>query len=56
MPNQGQIPLKEMNNYPQGKSGSETKKMWGPAVGNTKQGNPTMNGGINRATKPTKQN
>ena len=57
MPNQGTRGImKEMNNYPQGRSGSETKKMMGPAVGNTKQGNPTMSGGINRATKPTRQN
>lgn len=50
-----QIPLKEMNNHKQGRSGSETMKMWGPAVGSAKQGNPTSNGGINRPTKGVPQ-
>ena len=57
MPNMGDRGvMKEKNNHPMGKSGSETKKMMGPAVGNTQQGNPTSSGGINRSTKPTRQN
>lgn len=52
MPNMGDRGvMKEKNNHMQGRSGSETPKMMGPASGNTKQGNPTMSGGINRPTK-----
>jgi hypothetical protein len=29
----GKVPLKEKNNYPQGKSGSKVKTISGPAVG-----------------------
>lgn len=57
MPNMGERgKIMEKNNHKMGRSGSETKKMMGPAVGNTKQGNPTMGGGINRSTKGTRQN
>ncbi len=45
------VPLKETNNYVQGKSGAETPKKMGPAVGKT-SGNPAKGGGINRATQP----
>lgn len=44
------VPLKETNNYDGGKSGAETPKKVGPAVGKT-SGNQTRSGGINRATQ-----
>lgn len=43
------VPLKETNNYDQGKSGSGTKKLSGPVKSVSK--NPTTGGGIYRATK-----
>ncbi len=43
------MPLKEINNHPQGRSSSGTLKHPGP-VGPT-PGNKTSGGGINRATK-----
>lgn len=49
MPNQGKVALKEQNNHKQGRTGAETHKIKGP-VGTPKK-NPTMSGGINRATK-----
>lgn len=50
MPYRGEVPLKETNNYKQGRSGAGTHKIKGPAVGHT-SGNKTQGGGINRATK-----
>lgn len=49
MPNAGKVPLKESNNFKQGRSGSGAKKISGP-VGGVKK-NPMMGGGINRPTK-----
>ncbi len=43
------VPLKEINNHPQGRSGGGTLKHKGP-VGAT-PGNKTSGGGINRRTK-----
>jgi len=43
------VPLKESNNYDQGKSGSGSKKLPGPTK-SVKQ-NPTKSGGIYRPTK-----
>ncbi len=37
--NVSKVPVKEVNNYPQGKSGSKVKIVNGPAVGST-SGNP----------------
>lgn len=55
MPNMGDRGvMKETNNHMQGRTGSEVKKFMGPAVGNTKQGNPTSGGGINRPLKGKK--
>jgi len=45
------VPFSEDNNYTQGKSGADTPKTMGPAVGNVQQGNPTKSGGINRGTQ-----
>lgn len=48
----GNIPLKEHNNHKQGRTGSKVDSFEGPAVGGAgKHSNPTMGGGINRATK-----
>lgn len=49
-----QVPLKETNNFKQGRSDSKCKITMGPAAGQ-KPGNPTSGGGINRATKGTSQ-
>jgi len=49
MPNHKEVPLKETNNHKQGRSGSGTPKLMGPAKSPAK--NPTTGGGINRATK-----
>lgn len=49
-----QVPLKETNNFKQGRSDSKCKVVMGPAAGQ-KPGNPTSGGGINRATKGTSQ-
>ena len=43
------MPLKEINNHLQGRSGGQTLKHGGPISINRK--NKTMSGGINRATK-----
>jgi hypothetical protein len=48
---QGKVQVTEKNNYPQGRSGGETKKNEGPATGAGIRHNPTNEGGINRATK-----
>ncbi len=42
--------MTEKNNFKEGRSGSKCKVVDGPAAG-AKKGNPTMGGGINRATK-----
>ena len=39
----------EKNNYPQGRSGGETKILAGPVK--SVKSNPTQGGGVNRATK-----
>ncbi len=39
----------EKNNYPQGRSGGETKILPGPVK--SVKSNPTQSGGINRATR-----
>lgn len=44
------VPLRETNNYVQGKSGGATPMKTGPAVGKT-SGNSTKGGGINRSTQ-----
>lgn len=44
------VPLRETNNYKQGRSGAATPMKTGPAVGRT-SGNQTKSGGINRATQ-----
>lgn len=44
-----QVPLKETNNFKQGRSDSKCKVLTGPAAGK-KPGNPTKSGGVNRAT------
>lgn len=49
MNNVQKVPLKESNNYSQGRSGSGTKKLPGPVKSVAK--NPTKGGGIHRATK-----
>jgi hypothetical protein len=54
MPNFGKVPVHEQNNFPQGRSGAETKKKPGPAVGAVSNPNPTNSGGINRATSGKK--
>lgn len=45
------VPLKESNNYPQGRSGGGTMKKPGPATGRSGHVNPTKSGGIYRPTK-----
>ena len=42
--------MAEKTNHNEGRSGSKCKVVDGPAAG-AKKGNPTMGGGINRATK-----
>lgn len=42
--------MAEKNNHKEGRSDSKCKVVDGPAAG-AKRGNPTMSGGINRATK-----
>jgi hypothetical protein len=44
------VPVKSINNYPQGKSGGGTKKISGP-VDRSISGNATKSGGIFRPTK-----
>jgi hypothetical protein len=48
---QGKVQVTEKNNFKEGRSGAETTKKSGPAVGNVSNPNPTNSGGINRATK-----
>jgi hypothetical protein len=49
-------PIKEKNNFREGKSGSETTKLPGPAKGGgDRSRNKTNSGGINRATKSNGQ-
>lgn len=43
------VTRKEINNQPQGRTGGDTPKKMGPAVGKVRT-NPTRSGGINRAT------
>lgn len=45
------VPLKEINNYPQGRTGGQTMKKPGPAKGRKGHINPTKSGGINRPLK-----
>lgn len=47
----GKVKYRETNNYKQGRTGGKVKTINGPAVGNTRQGNPTKKGGIFRPTK-----
>lgn len=58
MPFQGErnAGMKETNNHAQGRSDAKVKINQGPASGGSLAGNSTNSGGINRATKPTKQN
>lgn len=44
------VPLKEQNNYKEGRSGGQVPITKGPAVGHT-SGNETKGGGINRAAQ-----
>ena len=44
------VPLKEINNHPQGRRGSKVKTVSGPAVGHA-SGNPTKRGGIMQPTR-----
>lgn len=49
---QGRVRGKEHNNHKQGRgTGADIIEKHGPAVGKTKNPNPTKGGGINRATK-----
>ena len=45
------VPVKEINNNKQGKSGAKVKTLDGPATGRKGHVNPTKSGGIFRATK-----
>lgn len=47
----GKARYREINNYPQGRTGSKVMTKKGPAVGNTKNPNPTKGGGIYRRPK-----
>lgn len=51
--NPASIPHREMNNHPQGRSGSGTPMKPGPAKGKVgvRGKNPTSGGGIHRPTK-----
>lgn len=47
----GKAKFREINNYPQGRSGAKVPMKPGPAKGNRGKVNPTKSGGINRPTR-----
>lgn len=49
--NTSRVPMKEQNNFKQGKSGAKVPTMPGPAKGKKGVVNPTKSGGIYRPTR-----